>query len=756
MRRHRPMQAALALAGALSVAGGSSDVDPKVFDTSGLDDEPPTGCFFYGFRFYPTMANISQPIRPILSPLQCQKACKETEGCATFNYVKESTSCFLGTGEHSGVEWDSSSVAGPVVCEKVPSACTASLPAQFPGNTPEETLQISSTGLVPPKLQCWPRNRENQLESCAAEPIRVLEDVHKGWTAQCDGLVKVTLTNGETCEENCRKSATCPSYQVLNTTWAGLECWQGLGHNCWENKQGLHPIAAQRFLRGSVRVLKDLTGIQVMGLVLSFGLEDTPVSDEIVSRCRNVCYSSITCSVWILSSKWGCYVEDTLRATISWPPTTSTFNAGTELARTVVAGEYIQHQCGNFEVDVTTKTARSCAAYPKCAGLSGDCCPTPTSIMLGCCGQGGHPVSNLQPTSAAPAAPAAQATTPIPEESLKKRISFKIQHLDYSKLSPSEESELSDALGELIAKATDEAHKEIESARGTVGRVSLRPEKTGEQDEGVALFAELDAGSMDTTGIEDVLKSLDFRRSVVEVTRSVVSKEAVAGPLAVSDSSARSVLPGESPFTAAERERPIFLSPSPTPAPQPPAPTPTPVPALRAAAPMAPAAPAVIEPTQPPQPHQPPQFTAGAVPPEQPITDGTAGNVADKALNELSDGNWWQQHGKDVTIFTAASVFAALLLGGVVVFCCFSGNSKKRGAKRSTRNMKMAREDSEEPLRGQHDGESNADDGDFDSSVPLFGVPNLHVPALTTSVDNGMHYAGSPTPTYFQAGAMYA
>merc|ERR1712232_1169365 len=65
--------------------------------------------------------------------------------------------------------------------------------------------------------------------------------------------------------------------------------------------------------------------------------------------------------------------------------TTDTFDASTTLAKTVVAGEYISHQCGHFAEQSQISGSDKCSDNPRCAGLTGSCCPTPLGKTLSCC-----------------------------------------------------------------------------------------------------------------------------------------------------------------------------------------------------------------------------------------------------------------------------------------------------------------------------------------------------------------------------------
>merc|ERR1712232_692854 len=106
----------------------------------------------------------------VTSNVACQAACVNATGCTTFTFFEDFGNCFLG-GILSNIQWDPKATSGPRECQASPPACTAILPTNFPGNTAQATLDVmsSSTGLVPPKLQCWPRGADNAFLPCKAD-----------------------------------------------------------------------------------------------------------------------------------------------------------------------------------------------------------------------------------------------------------------------------------------------------------------------------------------------------------------------------------------------------------------------------------------------------------------------------------------------------------------------------------------------------------------------------------------------------------
>eukprot|EP00929_Paragymnodinium_shiwhaense_P062052 TRINITY_DN30986_c0_g2_i1.p1 TRINITY_DN30986_c0_g2~~TRINITY_DN30986_c0_g2_i1.p1 ORF type:complete len:287 (-),score=21.33 TRINITY_DN30986_c0_g2_i1:978-1838(-) len=66
------------------------------------------------------------------------------------------------------------------------------------------------------------------------------------------------------------------------------------------------------------------------------------------NHCRLYCIAQISCQYWSYSSTGGCWVEDVSHFQVPYPLTTNHkwMNTDSEFARSVVAGEYIQHYCG--------------------------------------------------------------------------------------------------------------------------------------------------------------------------------------------------------------------------------------------------------------------------------------------------------------------------------------------------------------------------------------------------------------------------
>merc|ERR1712187_894007 len=101
-------------------------------------------------------------------------------------------------------------------------------------------------------------------------------------------------------------------------------------------------------MHGSFRVLRDLKGMQIMGLTLMFSPELFQDWKEGARHCRYYCLAALTCEWWQYSTIGGCFVEDVSKARVKYPLTTDASHSvtSTEFANSMVAGEYIQHLCG--------------------------------------------------------------------------------------------------------------------------------------------------------------------------------------------------------------------------------------------------------------------------------------------------------------------------------------------------------------------------------------------------------------------------
>merc|ERR1712025_113070 len=103
-------------------------------------------------------------------------------------------------------------------------------------------------------------------------------------------------------------------------------------------------------MHGTYRVLKDLTGVQVMGLTNMFDPDQHMFENWTIAakHCKLYCIANLGCQYWLYSRLSGCWAEDPSKARVHYPliQNESVSVQQTDAANAVVAGEMIQHYCG--------------------------------------------------------------------------------------------------------------------------------------------------------------------------------------------------------------------------------------------------------------------------------------------------------------------------------------------------------------------------------------------------------------------------
>merc|ERR1719387_904005 len=169
-----------------------------------------------------------------------------------------------------------------------------------------------------------------------------MEDVAEGWPNGCEGLKSApTIESAEGCKGACSGDLNCSVWQysgVGETADPNGHCYYGTPvTSCrWTNWSAFKISAGQRFQRGDVKVLKAAyPNLQILGLV-KYDMEHAS-HDLDVGRCKDVCYSDVTCGVWQYSVAQGCWRQH--KGETTGKSTDSPF------ALNVTAGEYILHYC---------------------------------------------------------------------------------------------------------------------------------------------------------------------------------------------------------------------------------------------------------------------------------------------------------------------------------------------------------------------------------------------------------------------------
>jgi len=300
------------------------------------------GCFLQDARYLLThLDHVTNPIQAVLDRLECQLLCKQTAGCGDFVYFAASKFCYLGRN-HSGVVGTQGAVSGPSACaEDKPSACEDLPKEQFPAETSDESQSAWPMGFTPTNLQCWPTNMYWQPAFCRSIPPTSIENTSTA--GHCQDLQKVHIPAETSCAASCAGNVLCSAWQVRKSEASLEECFQGVGKDCFGSAPEASIVDAGRFQHGVYRVLADLTGVELQGLSLMFGTASVPVvsQEQAVRRCANLCLSILACQAWQYSTSQGCYIQDPSQE-MPYPPV---IRKGTELAKTAVAGQYIQRVC---------------------------------------------------------------------------------------------------------------------------------------------------------------------------------------------------------------------------------------------------------------------------------------------------------------------------------------------------------------------------------------------------------------------------
>lgn len=137
---------------------------------------------------------------------------------------------------------------------------------------------------------------------------------------------------------------SCPGFQVGSDG----TCWQGVGMGCYAGvswNKTWQPTLAKRFQRGQVRVIKEMKGVQIMGLQKVFDTLNMGLMPDPIAQCKKYCYSVLRCQYWQLDNQTGCWVELPDVQTVQYPLTTAGVHYNSSHAPYMIAGEYIQRTC---------------------------------------------------------------------------------------------------------------------------------------------------------------------------------------------------------------------------------------------------------------------------------------------------------------------------------------------------------------------------------------------------------------------------
>jgi len=179
--------------------------------------------------------------------------------------------------------------------------------------------------------------------------VTVIHDVvGDKWYDSCLGLDEKPKANtAAACEAQCKADVQCSVWQLLKHDGAkGLEkgCWSGnVVHGCRSRgddgklrsfEKDLE--AGQRLQHGFIKVVSTNVKMETMGLL--HYPETTGTEPEQIERCKQYCYTGVTCTVWQFG-KDGCWVEHGPKNLKEKAKNDS------DWAKGMIAGETIEHTC---------------------------------------------------------------------------------------------------------------------------------------------------------------------------------------------------------------------------------------------------------------------------------------------------------------------------------------------------------------------------------------------------------------------------
>eukprot|EP00746_Dinoflagellata_sp_MGD_P116507 gnl/MRDRNA2_/MRDRNA2_52354_c0_seq1.p1 gnl/MRDRNA2_/MRDRNA2_52354_c0~~gnl/MRDRNA2_/MRDRNA2_52354_c0_seq1.p1 ORF type:complete len:331 (+),score=63.59 gnl/MRDRNA2_/MRDRNA2_52354_c0_seq1:80-994(+) len=179
--------------------------------------------------------------------------------------------------------------------------------------------------------------------------VTVLHDVvGDNWYDGCLGLHKnPDMTTATACEEQCKTDMNCSVWQMTKIG-DNEHCYSGqVTHACRSrgsdaalgNFEG-SLIAGQRLQHGFINVLSVNSNVETKNLM--HYPEKTGTESEQILRCKQFCYTDVSCTVWQYG-KDGCWIEHAPNHLAAGTDPNSTWAEG------MLAGENIEHTCPPYE-----------------------------------------------------------------------------------------------------------------------------------------------------------------------------------------------------------------------------------------------------------------------------------------------------------------------------------------------------------------------------------------------------------------------
>jgi len=205
----------------------------------------------------------------------------------------------------------------------------------------------------------------------------VLHDTALGWPGQCLGLFQMDTISTETlCKQACWGDPRCSTWQLVNST-KPMQCWIGQDAKACDLRNGLNKDnsfqmkRSQRLQHGNVHVFKSSLAGTFIHNLYNFGTYAEGSQALSIQRCRDTCYSALSCQYWLFSTKTGCWADAPAETTnagknpekqVAYPLSASDVETGTEKAKAIIAGEFLVHYCPLAEV---IKPAKDPFYHPK-------------------------------------------------------------------------------------------------------------------------------------------------------------------------------------------------------------------------------------------------------------------------------------------------------------------------------------------------------------------------------------------------------